>query len=243
MATSSQYGSETPEQREIRRRKNTVRRVRVMVAIFAVAVLARVFIKNPPPPKTPDYSHYKVRYVPGMLEAIPAAQRSQMDPKLLAMMVRADEEARHGLAAQQTAGSFVKKTYEAAEAPLASESRVEAEKQFVYAYTKRRQEKIHEMEQEERRETTKTTVVQFTGGGYLHVEQASESGRVYEIKFDRTMLATVPSHMVQRVRPNAVDWSPPLGRNEVELKPARGITIVLQRQLAARIPLPTLPLQ
>ncbi len=243
MASHFTSTAETPEEREIRKRKQTVKRIRIMMTIFGMAIVARVFIKNPPPPRTPDYSKYKVRYVPGMLDAIPAAERSKMDPKILARIQQADDDARYKRTNLPPMTALAKGPYKASETPLASQTQQEVERQFAYSYEKRRHEKIHQLEEQELRSTTKTTVVEFAGGGYVHVEKAARDKRVCEIKFDRSISASVPSTMVKNVRTDAADWSPPLSKGEVSLKPARGITIILQRQLATRITIPNMPLQ
>jgi hypothetical protein len=236
--------SETPEEREIRRRRSTARRIRTMVVIFGVAVTARIFIKNPPPPKTPDYSKYKVRYVPGMLDAIPASERSRMDPKILAQIQQTDVDARNGRLAQTApVNAFAKQPYKAAETPLPNISQEEKDRQFAYVYEKRREERMHQLEEQEIHDTTKSTVVEFLGGGYLRVEKAAEGNRICEIKVDRKTIAAVPARLVKNVRPDAAEWTPPLSKNQVQLKPARGITIVIGRNIASRITMPTVPLQ
>jgi hypothetical protein len=244
MASREINSFENPEQREIRRRQQTKRRIRAMTVIFGLSIATRVFIKNPPPPKTPDYSKYKVRYVPGMLDAIPAAERAKMDPKVLARIQQADDEARNKRAGTPTpVYAAAKGPYKATEVPIASQTQEEKELQFEYVYAKQRQAKAQQLERQEIHDTTKSTVVEFAGGGYIFAERAARDGRVCKIKLDRNTIAAVPSTLVKSLRTDAAGWTPPLAKGEVMLKPARGITIVLQRQVANRITIPPLRLQ
>src|SRR5690349_9386264 len=117
MAMNVTLITESPEEREIRIRKTTLRRIRALAATFGVAILARIFVKNPPPPKTPDYGKDAVRFIPGMLDAIPASERARMDPKLLAKMQQMDNDFRHGRI-QTTEAPAGPVAYKAVESPL-----------------------------------------------------------------------------------------------------------------------------
>jgi hypothetical protein len=234
---------ETPEEREIRVRRNTAKRVRFIVAILGVSIVARIFVKNPPPPQAVQYSASEVRFVPGMLDAIPASERNKMDPRMLARMQQLDDEARRGAKPSPPASAVAETPYKASETPLASEAEAEKTRQFAYSYAKKRQEVLMAMEEIQVRNTSKTTLVQFTRGGYLHVEQAIKTPRNCEIRFDRTLVANLPSKMVQDVTADAAAWTPPLSSREVELKPARGITIILERQLARHVTVARFPMQ
>src|SRR5262245_26995045 len=80
------------QQREIEKRQAIQRRLRTLGAVFLICVVARIFIKNPEPPKQPRHAGEPLRAMPGMLRNIPEAQRDKISPELLAQLKAADRK-------------------------------------------------------------------------------------------------------------------------------------------------------
>jgi hypothetical protein len=137
--TFYQYTStaDSPEEREIKRRQSTFKRVKFMGAILLISVIAKIFIKPPPPPKTPDRSKQTIRYVPGMLDQLPPSALEKMDPKILAQ-IRAEEmrQKNGGFESNETASN---NNYQPSQVPLDNMMELEAHKQREFSYIKKMQ--------------------------------------------------------------------------------------------------------
>lgn len=224
---------ETSEERSLRLRQATIKRIRILVIVCVISIGARIFIKNPPPPKPRDVSKVAIRYTPGMLDNMSASTLKRMDPILLARLQKADQDARRARMIQSQ--NLVQSNYRPAEVPLTNKAEEEAYKQLEFIYAKKRETQIHEKEKREARDLTKTMLVQFRSGGYLKAEKASHVQQSCEIQVDRTMMATLPKKLVASVSDNAVTWKAPIPQGFVQLKPAKGITITVLKQSAERI--------
>lgn len=232
MGINPEYFQETPEEREIRKRATTGKRIRILVVVCIVAVGARIFIKNPEPPKPPDHSNKQVRVLPGMLENIPESARVHMNQQMLAKLQSAEQPKDIGLPAIKPQEAIAQ--YKPVEPPPGTIVSPESTMSFQYA---QRAKRIIEPEIPPE-EKTKTTVVAFASGGYLLVEQAVRVRNNVEIKVDASMIAGLPSHLVKSVKENAVGWQEPVPAGHVRLKPAKGITIVVEKSIGERITVP-----
>jgi hypothetical protein len=234
MAINLEAFQETTEERFIRIRQKTRRRIQILFLVCIALGVARIFIKNPPPPPKADYSKDQIRIVPGMLDQIPASERSKLDSKLIAKMVIADENAKNKSKEKATEYMYAKGSYQAAQPPLEIDQEAENFKQFVYSSAVRK--KIDRIAHQEKDiDLTKTTLVQFKAGRFLKVEKAKKAGEDVIIRMDRTILAKLPKSLVMATLENASNWEEPIPRGFVRLKPAKGITVTLSQESAKRI--------
>lgn len=226
---------DSPEQREQKRRAALRKRLLILGSSLLVAVLARLMIKNPPPPKQVDRSRDEIRYVPGMLDALPASERVKLDPKVVAKMMEVDENARRGIkmAPAQTEVAQTGTTYKPTE-PLFQDEREAVQYKENLAYNLQRRRKLKETVTEQV-DTSKVMVVQFRKGGYIRAEKAAEHINQVEIRVNRALLARYPNRLVSGIKANGLSWEEPVPAGFVKLKPAKGITATLRKNTAERI--------
>ncbi len=226
---------DSPEQREQNQRSAMRKRIILLVSALSLAIGARLIIKDPPPPKMVDRSKDEIRYVPGMLDALPASERVKLDPKVVAKMMEVDENARRGIKPfpQGTAIAGLPTTYKPAD-PLFEEEQeaVQYKQNLTYNLQRRRKDKETVAEQVD---TTKTMVVQFRNGGYIRAEKAAEHINQVRIWVNRSLTAQYPTEMVSTIRTNGLSWQEPIPVGFVKMKPAKGITITIRKDTAQRI--------
>ena len=66
-------------------------------------------------------------------------------------------------------------------------------------------------------------------------EKAEKANNGVDILVDRSMQAHLPSNIISSVSNNALTWKEPIPAGYTELKPAKGITITVQKSIANRI--------
>jgi hypothetical protein len=232
----------TPEDREIAKRAATRRRTMVLGVITLIAIVIRVAVKNPPPPKSPDHAGEPFRALPGMLQNIPESERAKLSPDLLAKMQEADLKARTGRDAPATALAHVPATSEYRPAAAPVDIRTEEQKltdtKFKYASRRKTVELQEPISQED---FGKDKLVVFSRGGYIRVESAERAQGFVDIRLDRTSHALVPQKIVRSISTISLPWTEPVPAGQVKLKPARGITITIDRASAKRISITKAP--
>ncbi|MBV9080564.1 MAG: hypothetical protein JO102_05535 [Elusimicrobia bacterium] len=226
---------ETAQEVERRKREASVRRTKVLSVVAVVAIGARLLIKNPPPQKIADVSRARIKIIPGMLDAMPPSERAKLDPRLVAQMMAVDEAARTQTAVA-SAPAKPSEPYHPAGAPSLKEHEDDVVMQRMYAYEIRHQidEKRKEMD-DTQVDTRKSTLVLFTSGGYVKTEKAAADDDGVEIRLDKTIQAEVPSGMVSAIQKDALNWEEPVPDDQVRLRPAKGITVILNRETAGQI--------
>jgi hypothetical protein len=222
-------GIYSEEEMEQNKRAATRKRIKILALVGVVCVIARLVIKNPPPPKPRDLTDVQVQYTPGLLESMPLSVKKKMDPIILAKLELAQKEYERG---QITVPDRAR--YRPAEMPMQNKEDVEAYHQQVFIYEKRRQS-IEVKKEQKMRDISKATLVQFSSGGYIKVERANQSQKGVHIEYDRSVLASLPKRMVSSINENALDWEAPVKNGFVRLKPARGITVTVAKNTAKRI--------
>lgn len=226
---------ETPEERELRKRNTMLRRIRILAALCVMVILARIFIKDPVPPKAPDYARETVRYVPGMLDGMPASQRAKLSAIQMARLQKAEQEYKTVQAKKAPLDMFAKSHYRPSEVPLTNQSEEEALKQQIYTYAKRRRAEEKRLAKQEAVNQTQKMLVMLQNGGYLKAEQADQTAGAVRVRVDRSLQLSLPQKMVRSVSDNAVGWKKPVPPGFVEVQPANGITIVVSQESAKRI--------
>jgi hypothetical protein len=217
------------EEQQAQQRGQSRARLRNLIITFAVLITIRLVVKNPAPPKTPDHSNAPIEIVPGMLDAIPLSALSKMDPRLIEKMKKVDYEAKH----PKEAPGF----YTPANEPLGIKEAAIIRQEYVLTESKRR--RINkEREEMEQPDPSKTTVVLFKNGGHLKTQKSLVQGDTLDIRFDKTIRAQMPATLVHTIEENALNWQEPVPRGQVRIKPAKGITLTLGKDMAKRISLP-----
>ena len=237
--------SETPEEAEARRRATTAFRIKVLIGVSVVVLGARFLIKDPERKGPVDYSKVQVKIVPGMLDTMPASTRAQLDPKLVAKMVLVDEMARRGEYGKPDAKkeSSTAGTYRPMDAPTEADVEAEAYKEQVFAYARRRRiEAERQARVEVGRDIRRTVLVRFASGGFVHAERAEKRASETFIRLDRTIEADLPNVLVASVKSDSLDWNEPVPAGQVKLTPARGITVILNRDTASRVTIEKSPI-
>jgi len=230
----SAFGA-SPEDREQNRRSALKKRIFILGTTLLLAVTARLIIKDPPPPKAPDRANDVVRYFPGMLDALPERERVKLDPKVLAKMLEADENAKKGLLSQ-AATPFAKGSYTPT-APL-SESEIEAaqyKQNLAYLLQKKRRGKELDAVPVD---VSKVMLVHFIQGGYIRAENAQSKNKEVEIRVNRSLLVNLPAHLVRSINPDGLNWEEPIPKGFVRLRPAKGISITVRKEIGDQISTP-----
>lgn len=227
---------ETPEEAEIRRRKSAARRIKILMSIIVLAGGARFLIKDPVRKPPPDYTKRNIKIVPGMLDAMPQATKDKLGPQMLAKMAAADEQARREkLAAPQVAAAD-KSLYRVADPIDQNDADAKIIEEKTFAMTQRRRiDSQRETVQERMEETRQVTLVKFSSGGHIFAERAERRPTQTEIRIDKTMEAGLPNRWVAVIQKDAADWKEPVPAGRVRLKPAKGITVILDRGSASRV--------
>lgn len=225
---------DSPEELEIRRRQKTAKRLRLLTVICIVTIGARFLIKDPAPPKAPDRSKRTVRYVPGMLDDLPASTINRMDPTLVAQMRIAEAKYKQERSINEYPG-FAKGPYQPTDVPITNPAEEEEIKQMQFVYEKKKKNLLRAAQTNQPVDLTKTMLIRFRSGGFIKAENTMPSQQNLKIQVDRTLFATLPHQMVRSVEANAAKWQAPIPKGFVELKPSKGITITVHRETAKRI--------
>ena len=228
--------AETPEEAETRRRAATSQRVKIFAVLVAGCVCARLLISDPQRKAPIDYAKQRnIKIVPGMLDTMPAASRTALDPQVVSKMVMADEQARRGEYGKPEVKEEIGH-YQPADAPAAKDLEAEAYKEQLFSYARRRKVDLElQARAEKSRDISKSTLVRFSSGGYILAEAAQQHPDKTYIRLDQTIEADLPSHWVSSIRKDALDWQEPVPAGQVRLQPARGITVILHRDAASRV--------
>ncbi len=176
--------------------------------------------------------------VPGMLDKLSASTLAKMDPVLLARIKA--EEARMKEEELQKSASSKWGSYKPAEQPVTDSSEEEKLKQTQYAYIKRQQKRMEQLETQRKAvDSSKNILILFRSGGLLKVENVDTQPHQYRIRVDKSLSASYSKSLVSAVNTDASTWTEPIPAGSVQLKPARGITITVARETAKRITLKT----
>ncbi len=221
---------ESPEEREIKNQSATTRRIKILGAVCLISIVARVFIKPPPPPKTPHHENAPFRALPGMLENLPASERAKLTPEMLAKLQEADRSA---LVRKTQPEEKLAKKYEPLHAPVQLGSE-EEKKKDVFAYHEKRR-KLPTEEKTEEGGIGKTMLVLFKTGRFIKAQEATRLNGNVEIKVDKSLLANLPGKWVNSISSNGLTWKEPIPTGYTRITPARGISITLAKNIAKRI--------
>lgn len=211
---------------EAQKRAATQRRFRALAIVLMLTVGARIIFRNPPPPKSPDHRDRPFRAIPGILNSLPAAERSKLTPTQLALLQEADRNAAAGLNGNTATGIARNPNM-----PLEKERLADTRK---FAYSTHKEERWAPPA-EVTNDNRQNTVVAFRRGGFILAEDASRTKNSVEIRIDNTMLAKLPSKTVTQIFAKSPNWTEPIPLGHVMLKPAHGITIVVASRTAKRI--------
>ncbi|MCG3203660.1 MAG: hypothetical protein KCHDKBKB_00332 [Elusimicrobia bacterium] len=224
----------SPEEYELRRRKAIFKRIRILSVVCALSIGARILFKDPPPPKAPDRSKRTVRYVPGMMEDLSPEVKKRMDPKFLAEIKIAETQYKREKESQRRLAS-TSGTYQPANVPLTNPGDEEEVRQMEYIYEKRKINQLKAMKAAQPVDLTKDMLIRFRSGGFIKAENSTPVHKGFQIRVDKTILATVPRQLVSTVLSNAAKWKEPVPHGLIQLKPANGITITVSKETAKRI--------
>lgn len=223
---------ETEEEKEEKRREAARRRAKMLIGVCVLVVLARIFIKNPEPPKLKTYNESDIQYLPGTLEAMPESTRAKLTPQQLARYQEADERALSG--SDAFGDAWVQVPYVPQEAPPEITEDIEAYRNQVFQYAKKR--KRIEIERKEMDiDYSKKMLVLFKHGRHLKAKDAYRKKKRVGIMVDKTMMVRLPTRWVRSISDNALTWKEPIRKGYVEIKPARGITMIVSRKTSKRI--------
>lgn len=218
--------------REQEERAKARRRIRALSILTVMVVIARIFIKNPEPPKKAVHENKPIKARPGMLARLPASERAKLSPQVLARLQEADRNRGHGSTVPE-------------EALVRAPEKIDTEK-FVSAPKSVQPEEpfISDQKQHNRvvaedvvpKDTRKIMLVMLRNGRYLTAERAQKTNRDVEVVINEKQIsAHLPSTMVTYISDKALSWQEPIPTGYTQLKPARGITIQVQNDIARRI--------
>lgn len=220
------------EEREAQKRAATRKRTIRLIVICVVIGIVRLVVKDPPPPKRAEHARVPGVARPGMLDRIPLAEQAKMDPKILAQLREADTKARTpGL---KSAEEIVRGPYVPTEAPPEDVREKQLDQEYAYQYV-RRQKIVEEKKQVESVDVTKPTLVRFKHGRFVKARRARDVSPYMAIELDRTIVASLPKKIILSVTDDALTWKEPVEKGKVRLKPAKGITITVNKNIAQRI--------
>lgn len=204
------------------------KRIRLLAILTVMVVTARIFIKNPEPPKKAVHHNKPVRALPGMLARMPASERAKLSPEMVAKLQEADRT--RGLQAAPTE-VLVKKPTAADSTTLAAVPK-SAREEFSYEEAPHRKQP----ETPEIKDIRKTTLVMLRNGRHIKAESAAKNQQNVEIVVSNVaMVARLPANMVASISENALTWHEPVPAGFVQLRPAKGITIQVEKDVARRI--------
>jgi hypothetical protein len=227
---------ETPEERDLRRRANTFRRVKILSVVCLLTIVARIFIKPPPPRKSPLHNDKPFRAIPGVLNNLSERDKAKLDPVLIAKLKEADEKAITEFTQSKEALAKKQETYKAIQTAMVNVEDQQATKEQLFMFEQRRQKQLEaRQERMEPVDTSKKMLVHFRRGGTVKAEQASYETDKVRIVVNRSLQARVPKSMVNTISENAVTWKEPIPTGYQEIKPAPGITMVVEKSIVKRI--------
>ncbi len=232
MARSNYSNAKIIDTREYQKRVSTQKRIVFFSVLIVVSLIARFIVKDPEPIKKAVHTNVKVRYLPGMLDNMPVAQRSKLSPEQIAKFLEADENAKKGLS--KPAEALALNPFQP---PIEMKiARAEEKPILPVAETPEPTKRPRfKPKVEEPRDLTKPMLVFFRSGGVIQVAKASREKDNVNIEVDRSMAAGFPGTMVKEINENAATWTEPVPSGHVKLKPARGITVIVQKEIASRI--------
>ncbi len=219
---------------ELKKSSATQKRIRNLAIIFVLVIAARVYFKNPPPVQKPVRSKAQGKILPGMLSRMPASERAKLSPDLLAKFQEVDRNAARGMVTPPQE-YLVKNTPKPIEAQSQSQPTSDlqiAKSDFIYEAQTSNIPKISEPVYIDQ---SKQMLILFRNGRHVKAQRATHREGQYQIEIDRSIAAKLPSTMIASLSSNAATWKEPLPSNYVELKPAPGITIRVQKNTAERI--------
>jgi len=226
---------ETYEEKQQRKQRESRQRIRALVAVCVVSVIARLVIKDPAKQVAELHPEAQVKILPGMLASLPASERARLDPKVVAQLMLADEQAKEKKIAPAKPEQFAGGAYKPAQAPEDTDTLGERAKQMQYAYAKRQRSIDEEKAKMETKiEAVNKTLIQFSNGRSLRVLRAQRDANDTTIRM-AGLSATLPNRLIRSVTDNAEAWQEPVPAGKVVIKPARGITIVVDKETARRI--------
>ncbi|MFN0116822.1 MAG: hypothetical protein ACKVQC_00830 [Elusimicrobiota bacterium] len=218
------------------KREAAKKRAKYLIGTLGVMIILRLILKNPEPPKAPDHSNVPFKALPGMLDAIPVSARSKLDPKLVVQMMQADEDFRRGKSQKDNKSMAFKETYKPADLSITTETEEEKLVQEAYQYAKKMKLlKDSQNDSQEQFDPNKSLVIRFASGGYVFAQDSWEVNNSRKIKIDQTMQAGIPNRMVESVTVRTADWKESVPKGFVKLKPAKGITAILNQNTAKKI--------
>jgi|GEM_PF-4072372 len=220
------------EEQEQRKRDAIKNRLRLLFFILGIAVMARLLVNDPTPYREPDHSKEPIRYLPGMLEAMPEVDRQKLTAAQIAKLKEADQKYLLGKSEKEDAWVYGK--YAPAEPPPENQADLEAFKEQVYAYALKKQ-RMDIVKEETVVDPTKKMLVQFQKGGYVKVEDATRLNGHVSIHLNNSVRMEVPKYLVRQITDHAQDWLEPVPKGFVKLEPANGITIIVANRTAQKI--------
>ncbi len=199
---------------------------------------ARLLIKDPEPPKAADHSHKPFRALPGVLDNIPVAEQSKISPEILAQLKEANR--RVVVKKATSLDKFFKDgSYVPADVPTDNVKDQAVAQEFQYQYVRRQKIIDHQKELERAQalaaDPNKKVLVLFKSGRHIKARNTYNNPPFLAIQVDTTMTAGVNRQHIQSVTDNAATWQEPVPAGKTRLKPAKGITITVDKKVAERI--------
>lgn len=213
-----------PDEAEQIARQKTQSRLKFLAGFLMITVVARIFIHNPAPPKTPNHSGKPFRALPGVYKNLSEAERRKLTPQQVAALKEADNPQKQTAVAQYI--------------PEAKPIQHIVKEAAKFEYMSKRFRRPAPVENAPEVDTSKDTLVLFAQGGFLKVKEAETVNGWVHIDIDKTIQAAVPKIMVRKIAGDATNWTEPIPVGQVQLKPAKGITVVVRSSIANRITVP-----
>lgn len=217
------FDQESPEERELKKRISTARRIKILGAICLLTVVAKFFIKGPPPPKAPDHSNSATRISSAFLDTVPVTDRSRIAPEILAKLEAAKTES------QVASANALPAKYMPPEPPVPLEH-----KEPAYQLAKKKTPKKSPPATEET-DVSKRTLVLLRDGRYFRARSADRVGDEVRIVLDGAIHLSLPRRLILSISDNAMTWREPIPLSYVQLHPAPGMTVILRKTTAKRI--------
>lgn len=233
--------SPIPDEREYQKKDATKKRIVVLAVVFVVSLGAKFAIKPPPPPKAPDHSARPFRAIPGVLKNLSDADRNKLTPQQIAMLEEADrnvllrksgETAIAQIPSHTPASAAVKPTAISGTIQTVPQTTSTASSPFLY---KTAEKDRWVPPTPSKQDLTADTVVLFNRGGHLLAQDAERVNGSVGVTLNKTMFAKFSKSSIRQVIHTDGSWKSPIPKGFIELKPAKGITILVSRQTGRRI--------
>lgn len=181
------------------------KKLKMLSIVLVLAVVARIFIKNPPPPQPVVYTNQNFRALPGVLKNLSEADKQKFTPQQLAMMEEADRKA---AMVKTTAGINL-----TGDKKIVAKGTVQsASAGFKTKIPEVKSWKLPEAQAATAKSAPKTTVF-FSRGGIIQAESVTRKNAIVTIRLNSSMVFQIPATSVSKIMEKSETWEAPIPSN------------------------------